>query len=252
MSLVSNSINISNNDDGSMILRITWEKLSNYNLINWRLNRPVDKTRLNEIIYQMRLHKLVDGIIYIVKTGENRYECFDGIHRIEALKRMSKKYDCKNYGILIHYYPEYNEQQIRNRFETLNKCVPVPDVYTSTTRELEKERAVRSVAVELQKRYTKCFSASSRPRVPNENRDNLMNKISDILDIINIYDINIIINMFEQFHDIMRIDVINGIHKITRNQLNKCSRYNCYLFAKKDWCSYFKKLIENGTIIQNN
>jgi hypothetical protein len=232
------------NSDGSNLCLVLWRHLSSTEINNWRLNRPHDPSRLPEITYQLDQNDYVDGIIYLVNVGDGKYECFDGIHRIEAMRELSKTKDCNNYRLLICYYPEYNETQIKQKFETLNKCIPVPHIYTKDSQELEKRKTVERLVEIYRERFPEMFKPSTRPQVPHENRDIFTNKIDDLMEQIQVYDTHTICELFDRFNMYMKRKVETRKIKLTKKQRDKCEKYNCFIFASKDWDNRFTKMIK--------
>jgi uncharacterized ParB-like nuclease family protein len=246
-------LTIRKNLDKSETKIVAWGAISRLNIINWRYNRPYDPTRLNEIEHQLNQNDNVDGIICVVKTGENLYECFDGIHRLEALKKLSNFKNCDHYCLIVQYYPTYNENQIKQKFECLNRCVPVPTIYMNDSQELEKKNSISSIVRIYKTKYKNMFKPTSRPNIPNENRDVFTDKLDEIMDDIGIYDKDSIIYLLEQFNMFMKNNVIADVIKITKTQKNKCIKNNCFIFAKRDWKGDFVRLFnENIISIQLN
>jgi len=236
------------NNDGSELHAMRWSKLSRFSIKNWHLNRPHDNTRLPEIIHQLKEQDYVDGIVYIAKK-EDTYVCYDGIHRIEALKLLRHDIDCTiDHKIIVHYTPIYNERAIKQRFESLNKCVPVPEIYTSAHKELDVKNTIEIIIKYLTEKYPSMFKASRRPNIPHENRDLCTDKIHTIIKELSLESVSHdkIIDLIEQFNFQMR-ERISSL-KLTVKQMHKCGDTNCYLFIRKDWdrsfiVSYYNKLL---------
>lgn len=220
--------------DGSILLGVTWKSLSKMEIENWEMNRPFDSVRIPDIVEQLKKQNYVDGIIYLV-CKNNKLICYDGIHRIEALKRLSSKDPTTNHSIVIHYYPVYREETIIQKFIVLNKCVPVPQVYTTAHRELDRRNKIESIIKHFHSNYNKMFTSSSRPKIPHENRDVFTDKIDDIMKELDIYSerSDDIIGAMEKYNEQMR-DYRCKV-KLSKKQLDKCEKNGCYIFIRKDW-----------------
>jgi hypothetical protein len=222
------------NTDGSQLYGLTWKTLCKKHISNWKFNRPYDSTRIPEIVEQIKKQDYIDGIIYLA-SRENKIICYDGIHRIEALKFLQKENPDISHKIIIHYYPFYNEQLIKQKFETLNKCVPVPELYTSAHKELNIKNLIENIVKHYQNKYYNMFKASSKPNIPHENRDNFTDKILHIIQELELSDIdyNKFIIVMDNYNDFMREAKNNS--KLSKKQIEKCDIYNCYLFIEKEW-----------------
>lgn len=221
---------LSINNDGSSLYASRWTKLSQYTIVNWQLNRPPDPTRIPEIIHQLKKQDYVDGTIYLTNHNDTMV-CYDGIHRIMALRKLSQT-EHINHKLFIHYLPEYNEEKIRQKFETLNKCIPVPEIYTTAHQQLQEKQHIEDIVSHLMCTYPKIFKPSLRPNIPHENRDRLTDKIHLIMKD-GSYDFSDMIQWLDKFNAHM-IEQLNNI-KLTKKQMNKCMETECYLFIRKDW-----------------
>jgi hypothetical protein len=237
-------------NDNSRVFTTCWSKLSKFNIKNWSLNRPHDVTRIPEIKYQLSQQEYVDGIIYLAYDNiEKTFICYDGIHRIEALKCLNYQEEYHiDHKIIIHLYPVYNEQQIKYKFDTLNKCKPVPEIYTSSCITLENLRKMEGIVKHFTDTYSKMFVASDKPRVPHENRDVFNDKLNDLfkeLDVLH-FSQDKLIRLVEEFNNIIKER--RGFLKLTAKQSNKCDINNCFIFASKKWEDVFSKLYYNNVI----
>jgi hypothetical protein len=101
-------------NENTYIYGITYQYLKEIQIENWIYNRPPDYTRIPEIIKQLEKQNYVDGFIYLVKYGENKYYCYDGIHRLEALRYLYERNNKINHKIIIHLINNYDEQEIKS------------------------------------------------------------------------------------------------------------------------------------------
>lgn len=228
------------NNDKSKIYGTDSRYLLSLDIQNWRKNRPPDISRISDIIKTLKKQDYLDGFIYLFsKNGEEGpYYCYDGIHRFLALKKLHEEDPGYNHRIFVHLYDNYDEENIENKFKQINKCVPVPEIYTESSLNLDIKTKVEFVVKKCYKKYRKHFSPSKRPSRPNENRDKMMDKITDFIRDNNLnykftkeklYKICV-----EDLNQIMKSKYFEH-SKLTSKQREKCIYNNCYLFILKDW-----------------
>lgn len=201
----------------------------------WSKNRPCDDLRVNEIKNYITRNGLVDGIIYFANLKEEGFVCYDGNHRREALKKLDK-----NYKIIINVLEEPTPAYLTNKFISLNKCVPVTDLF------LEEKPIKKNVIDEIME-ATNHFLAlwpnhrktSPKPRRPNFNRDTLQEKIVEIMEFCgfnikeigensDILDSSAIIELVSEYNNELK-EHITDI-KCSETQRTKCITSNCFLF----------------------
>lgn len=239
------------NDDDSYFYECKWSKLSNIDIVNWHFNRPFDPARIPEIKELLKNQEYVDGIIYLAKDGD-KFICYDGIHRIEALKELSREREYKNevnHRIFVHYFPVYTEQKVKNKFEMLNKCVPVPRIYSDAERTLDMIEKVKDVIKYFTDKYPKMFKASCNPNIPHVNRDIFTDQVENILNELdlNVFSTDKIIGLFEEYNIINRNDK-RIIKKLSSKQLAKCNENDCFIFAERQWYIKIVKAYINNQI----
>lgn len=234
------------NDDGSSIYSVKWSSLSRHNIINWKYNRPYDEVRIPDIKYLLEEQDYVDGIIYLFYQ-DNNLICYDGIHRIEALKQIKK--NNKDHTLFVHYYPIYIEQKIKHKFEMLNKCVPVPNIYSDAEKTLDKIIKIETIVKHFTDKYSKMFKPTSNPNIPHVNRDLFTNQVENILNELNldIFSVDKIIALFEEYNVLNKNDP-RIVKKMTQKQLTKCFMYDCFIFADKQWYVKIIKAYINNMI----
>jgi len=237
-------------DNNTYLYGIRYKELRKMEIKNWIYNRPPDMVRIPEIANILEKQNYLDGFIYLVKYGENKYYCYDGIHRLEALKYLYKRnneFNNKvNHKIIIHLITTYDEYDIKKKFELLNKCVPVPEIYTKATQELNKKNIIEEVVYYLYEKYNSHFSPNKKPNIPNENRDVLMDKLRELInnnEKMNMLKKEQIKKLFELFNNKMK-GKQNHL-KLTNKQKMKCEKNNCFIFASKNWVKGFELLINN-------
>lgn len=221
--------------ENNVVAHTTSDALNMVSIDNWDMNRPPDMARIPEIQSALKHQSYVDGIIYLSvnKTGD-RYICYDGIHRLTALKNV------RNKNIVIDLILSYSEDQIIAKFMRVNRCVPVPSLYTKAERELHLRETLETVVKTIQTTYPTRFSAASMPNIPNENRDSFMNKLSnEVMERTNKVTASSKpedwLKYLNDLNDFTRDNIGILSPKLTPAQVTKCNQSKWYLFAVKNW-----------------
>jgi len=112
------------------------------NIVNWDKNRPPDMCRVDSIREDVCVRNAawIDGIILVWKTEKDTYKCYDGIHRLEACRRMKKEVT-----LLIQVRSNCPESVIMEEFLRINKSVPVSSLYSLAEEELTMKKTIESV-----------------------------------------------------------------------------------------------------------
>jgi hypothetical protein len=245
-------------NETTYLIGVTWKQLidNNIEIVNWKYNRPYDPLRIKEIAKTMITTNYVDGIIYIVCNDTDPenivYECYDGIHRIETMKYLQTKYSDVNHKILIHYTSEYNESEIKVKFEALNKCVPVPEIYSNAARQLDMIQKMEFISSHYITLYPNHFSGNKKTNIPNENRDIFIDKISQFIKENRLESLTNenIIQIIDRYNNVMKENC--KFYKLTKKQYDKCVKHNCFLFISKRWDLSLEKLYQNQLLNYSN
>jgi hypothetical protein len=156
--------------------RLELRTLSSFaDLQNWARNRPADELRVSDLHSYLLLNhlELLPGIIYVWEhPPEQAFYVYDGIHRVEAARRLP--YTIK---AVFHIRRTSREQEIVDDFVHLNKAISVPSVYLEE-RSSRKRNVCELVVQELSRRYPQFLSSSRRPFPYNFNRDVFMDQMS--------------------------------------------------------------------------
>jgi hypothetical protein len=234
------------------VIKIRIHDLLNAVCIRWENNRPADQGRCEDIAeYIKKTQKPIDTTIYLSLSHKKKlFEIIDGIHRYTALciiKQMTDQMDLltstsiddmnwlyQSY-IIINVRINQSKQDIREVFNTLNKSVPIPDLYEKDTTKF-KQDLIELVAARWQKEYKSQFVSTNKPVRPNININRFMDLLSEIYDK---YDIT------EDTHDLLDhlLRVTNKKiaddppinNKITQKMYDKCAgvgtgKIGCWLF----------------------
>ena len=236
------------NNDVSELYGALRKKFDFNKIKNWEFNRPPDMIRIPEIKAQFENQDIVDGFIYLFNKDGDLF-CYDGIHRIEALKTIESDI---NHRIFIHYYPDYNEDVIKKKFKMLNKCVPVPDLYTRAHKELDKKNLIENIVRFAITEYKSMFKPTNRPNLPHENRDNFTNKIHHVIETLELtYEETK--KLLLEFNMYIKNEQPSFLKKLSEKQINKCKTYDCYIFTTRNWDSnlikyYYRFKVKNRKI----
>lgn len=198
----------------------------------WKYNRPPDNMKIHEIVKVIEENNrhTIEGLIYVAYI-DGEFVCYDGNHRLEALKLLKNKKLS-----LVNVMVVKSDEEIKRRFVELNKSNPVPELYTiSSTPSSEKMREiVENVVESICKTYPKFRSSSANPRRPNFNKDTitdlLYKKYKDEdcnrLNASKIFELILKLNLeYSQNKHITHSKFSEGIMK-------KCKKGGCYLFLK--------------------
>lgn len=221
--------------ENNVVAHTTSEALKSVKIDNWEMNRPPDMERIPHIQSSMRWQSYADGIVYlsINKTGDG-YICYDGIHRLTAVKKLKEQKD-----VIIDLILTYSEEKIITRFRQLNSCQPVPDIYTKSERDLQKKKTIEEVVKAVRSKCPGHFSGSANPNIPNENRDAFINKLTDLEErtdqLTSISKIEHWIKYLNDLNDFARENLGVLAPKLKQSQLTKCDTSKWYLFAVKNW-----------------
>jgi hypothetical protein len=227
-------------------------------IINWEYNRPPDNIRCNDIASHIYTKKpILDWIFYMsYDTTTNKYQILDGIHRYTALKiienenRKPEDFITPNiYGqsgdatwlyemyILcsIRVNPTFGEEA--DFFQTLNKSIPVPELYM-VDKNAKKREVIESIVNTWQREYKTHFTSNRKPNVPNTNRELFIELLTFIYD--KIVSESMILqpvsenNMEDKLYE-LNYTIRNSVpKKISQKAIEKCMQTGCFLFLLKN------------------
>ena len=210
---------------------------------NWSNNRPPDETRVEAIKDSLmkRQPTHIDGIMLVWNKPDGSLQCFDGIHRLRAIMDLERD-ACKDTRILIRHYKGYSEGQIIDEFIRINKTIPVSSIYTKKEAELEMRLTIESVVKHIQQTYPQFFKPSSKPNTPHINRDIFMEKLVEMIENDErkrSWDTTKWLHYLKQISNTIESRNAAGIrsYRITKRALEKCKKYDFWLFAHKTWWS---------------
>jgi hypothetical protein len=186
-----------NNLHGTILIPLN--ELLKAKINNYEYNRPADEVRCIEIKQDICKNKQPIETMFTLSFNNKTwaFDVIDGIHRYTALKMLETEHI--NEQIIHKFNWLYNTPIIANIrfnssdgelvdvFKTLNKCMPVPELYISDVEQgKDKIKTIQDIVNEWQTKYKSHFSANKNPNRPNINRDTFIDIVSQLYDKYNI------------------------------------------------------------------
>jgi hypothetical protein len=129
-----------------------------------------------------------------------------------------------------------SEQDVIDKFNLLNKAVPLPLIYTEERASLKRRVLIEDTTSRLAKRYKPMLSTARCPRSPNFNRDGLFESIDRALpEVASDMTVDTIVSwLYELNADIKSRQGHHWPEKAVKN--------DCYLFCvgTEDWKDFLK------------
>lgn len=241
----------------SNVKQMNYDDFLKLNISNWKYNRPLDRSRVPDIIHYIKKNHRIEGIIYLAyQKDSNTYYCYDGIHRYHAIKQIYKDQDTfsdilgiyqLDFTIMVDIM-EYKDEIIRERFININSSLPVPTVYTEYEQKLDKIKLLEHIFSYICDLYPSFVKSNRKTNVPNINSFIFNEQFSNIIDQHGLYDFEYWKNQMKQFNLFMSNLQIKSTNpkticynyiKLTATQKQKCEKYCFYCFASKNWDQYF-------------
>lgn len=248
----SNELLFSYNENHG-IYKIMVKDLLIDSIINWEHNRPPDMARCPDIArYIYNSKKQIDTVIYLnFNNRTETFEVLDGIHRITALK-IIKEYNSQQLDLITQgdfgsandaqwLYNQYIIVNIRfnatkgeliETFETLNKSIPVSELYICDHNK-EKKEDIENIINDWYFKYKNHFSSSVNPQTGNTNRTKFENLLVYLYEKHKIRHSNI--DKLRRLLDEANHKISNNISsKVSINIRVRCKESGCYLFLLKN------------------
>ncbi len=163
--------------------------------LKWKppyFQRPVDEERVQDIVehYQLKLKDNVFEFIspLIVAKYEDMLYIIDGQHRLKAIEYLfghDEKFN-EDKKIPLVVIPANSMEHIEELFQTLNKLLPLSDVYKLEDK--NKKKIIVDASAHFFRKYRKIFTAKKarRPFINKNDFENylLNNDVIEDLDII--------------------------------------------------------------------
>jgi hypothetical protein len=214
-------------------------------IANWDCNRIPDSKRIDEIYKWIIDNEQIPGILSLTEL-DNKLYCYDGGHRLQAIKNINSSNIKKTYKCLIHVLHESNSEETYKRFNDLNKLIELPDIY--------KKLNTYKISYIINKCIDKLItdngwnslhrSTCNRPRTPYFNKSKLIDIFHEFLEtknydnIDNLYnDIMKVNDTYKQEIELVKPDTLSTYmlkkrlkkYNMTKVKLQLCRKYNCYV-----------------------
>ena len=144
--------------------------LKELGITRWSRQRPPAPERVEEIATWIREHSDVIGTISLAWHPTERLVCYDGQHRLHALFQQENM----EMTALTEIMWDTTELAIMAAFKTINRAVPVSELYTDPHDVLHSVKGeISDYVATLATTYKPFLSTSAKPCRPNFNRDAL-------------------------------------------------------------------------------
>jgi len=232
--------------DRHQTYKIKMKKFIKLNMKRWQFNRPANMERVDEIGESLFGKRQPIFFIFqcIYNQEENLFEIIDGIHRYYAVKKLNDMLEENetnswfyNSYLLVEIKYNCTKGEYIDWFETINKCTPVSEIYTSS--QDEKKEIVEEVVNIYYSKYNSHFKGAN-PNIPNTSREKFTEIVLYICNNFNISSENkkYLLKILEDINkQIQQIVISNNLKKlkpkITEKSLKKCNDTGLYLFLAK-------------------
>ena len=144
--------------------------LKELGISRWSRQRPPAPERVEEIAAWIHENSDVIGTISLAWHPTERLVCYDGQHRLQALFQQENL----EMTALIEIMWDTTELAIMAAFKTINRAVPVSELYTDPQDVLHSVKGeISDYVTGLATTYKPFLSTSAKPCRPNFNRDTL-------------------------------------------------------------------------------
>lgn len=227
---------------------LSFEKLAELNIVRWSGNRPVDEVRIPEIVETILKNKQVHDTIKIAKINGIEYECYDGLHRLEAIKEIVKKRpEHKNLKCMVYVMKNATQDKVRTDFLEYNKSISVPEIYKEPPS--SSTEMIKTVVNHFYEKYRKeLFKPSYNPRIPRENRERFTDRVKSLYDELKPPDHHFLINFLYTLSEMYAVNI--DFQTMTEERIAICLPVKFWLFSKKDWHVYQKHGLTKEMVIE--
>ena len=148
--------------------------LKELGISRWSRQRPPAPERVEEIAAWIHENSDVIGTISLAWHPTERLVCYDGQHRLQALFQQENM----EMTALVEIMWDTTELAIMAAFKTINRAVPVSELYTDPHDVLHSVKGeISDYVAGLATTYKPFLSTSAKPCRPNFNRDRLSEEL---------------------------------------------------------------------------
>lgn len=101
----------------------------------WKDQRELDLARVKEIKSDIEKYSRVNGCLFVHRDDNTSYHIYDGQHRLEAIYKLSDKFN--HIPVMIQVSIDYN--YTCHNFQLVNKSVSVAEGYLTGRKEIIKK-----------------------------------------------------------------------------------------------------------------
>ena len=216
----------------------TFEELANSKIVNWAGNRPPDELRIPEIVNSILKRKHVHDYIKVAMLKDREFSCYDGSHRLEAIKGIVKSHpDLKNYKCTVYVMKDATEGKVTDDFLEINKSISVPEIYRESSPNSERKKVIEETVKHFYDKYKKeLFRSSKKTQIPRENRERFTERVTSLYDELDSPAYQILVNFLYRLSDAYRVNI--DWVTMTEDKCRICIDAGFWLFTKKDWHVY--------------
>lgn len=227
---------------------LSFEKLAELNIVRWSGNRPVDEVRIPEIVETILKNKQVHDTIKIAKINGLEYECYDGLHRLEAIREIVKKHpEYKDLKCMVYNMKNATLEKVRTDFLEYNKSISVPEIYKEP--QSSSTEMIKTVVDHFYEKYKKeLFKPSYHTRLPRENRERFTDRVKSLYDELKPPDHHFLIHFLNTLSDIYAVNI--DWNTMPEEKIAICLSVKFWLFSKKDWHVYQKHGLTKEMVIE--
>jgi len=143
----------------------------------WSLQRPADENRVTEICQWIEKEKDVSGIISMAWHPKETLIVYDGQHRWCALLKIQDT----PIQAIVEIIWDATEEEIIASFQSINRSVSVPELYTDPLVIIDNVRPeIIDFVTTLSTTYREFLSTTDKPNRPHFNRDKLSDELLTI------------------------------------------------------------------------
>jgi len=151
----------------------------------WSYQRPIDDARVSEISSGIKEEKDVHGIIAMAWHPEENLVVYDGQHRWKALESITPgSVEDEEIKVFVEIAWDATQDEITRRFQRVNNCVAVSELYkqgASADEQLAADRdEISTWMAAFCKKHREFVSTNGKPKRPQFNRDTFTDEIYSI------------------------------------------------------------------------